>query len=89
MYAALSYQRKPADAPWGPAQPIVVAPVPGYSIYYHKLTIDRRGRLFLSYSYWTSDTTYQSDFPYRYNHPAIVMSDDGGDTWKLLETGDL
>jgi Neuraminidase (sialidase) len=60
-----------------------------YSIYYHKLTTDRQGRLFLSYSYWTSDETYQGDFPDRHHNRAVVTSADGGKTWKLLETGDL
>jgi len=88
-YAALSFQSKPKNGPWGPAQPLVIPPVPGYSIYYHKLTIDRRGRLFLSYSHWTEDKTYQDDFPGRYNHSAILMSPDGGKTWKLAETRDF
>lgn len=87
-YAALSVQSKPKQGPWGPAQPIVVPPVPGYSIYYHKLTIDRRGRLYLSYSYWTTDE-YQEDFPDRYHNPAVVMSADGGKTWKLATTSDF
>ncbi len=89
LYAALSFQQKPKDGPWGPAQPIVVPPRPGYSIYYHKLTIDRRGRLYLSYSYLTEDATYQSDFPDLYHHRALVMSADGGRTWKLVETSDF
>ncbi len=89
IYAALSVQSKPRDHPWGPARPVVIPPVPGYSIYYHKLTIDRRGRLFLSYSYWTSDQSYQSDFPDRYHHRAVLVSNDGGRHWKLAETRDF
>jgi hypothetical protein len=88
-FAALSVQRREADSEWGPALPIVVPPVPGYSIYYHKLTIDRAGDLYLSYSYWTSDNTYQDDFPGRYEHMAVVTSKDGGRTWKLAETSDF
>lgn len=88
-YAALSFQKKPKDEPWGPAVPLVVPPVPGYSIYYHKLTLDRRGRLFLSYSYYTADTTYQDDYPELYHHAAVITSADGGETWKLAETADL
>jgi hypothetical protein len=89
MYAALSYQRKPKNGNWSPAQPLVVPPVPNYSIYYHKLTIDRRGRLFLSYNHWCNDETYQGDFPDRYHHRAVLMSPDGGLTWKLAETEDF
>ena len=89
IYAALSVQSKPKGAPWKPAQPIVVPPVAGYSIYYHKLTIDRRGRLWLSYNHFTSDTSYQNEFPERMHHQAVVMSPDGGGTWKLAETRDF
>ncbi|MEN6641422.1 MAG: BNR-4 repeat-containing protein [Armatimonadia bacterium] len=82
LYAALSVQSKPKDGPWSPARPVVIPPVPGYSIYYHKLTIDRQGRLYLSYSYWT-DHPYQDDFPDRYHNRALVVSTDGGKSWKL------
>ena len=71
------------------ATPMVIAPVPGYSIYYHKLTIDRRGRRFLSYNHWTTDETYREDFPERYHHRAIITSVDRGNTWKLAETRDF
>ena len=67
----------------------MLPPVAGYSIYYHKLTIDRHGWLYLSYSYWTSDTTYQDDYPDRYHNRAIVVSKDGGRTWKLATTQDF
>ena len=88
-FAALSMQSKPRDGSWSPAKPMVIAPVPGYSIYYHKLTIDRRGRLFLSYNHWTSDKVYRGDFPERYHHRAIMTSVDRGRTWKLAETRDF
>ncbi len=88
-FAALSVQRRESDSEWGPALPIVVPPVAGYSIYYHKLTVDRAGNLYLSYSHWTSDNTYMDDFPGRYEHMAVVTSKDGGATWKLVETSDL
>lgn len=88
-FAALSVQVKPAGGQWSDAIPIVVPPVSGYSIYYHKLTIDRAGNLYLSYSYWTDDTTYQDDFPDRYHNCALVTSRDGGRSWKLVETSDF
>ena len=88
-YAALSVQHKPKDGPWSDAQPLVIPAVPGYSIYYHKLTVDRLGALYLSYSYWTSDETYQSQFPGRYHHRAVLVSRDGGERWKLAETEDF
>ncbi|NLB94796.1 MAG: hypothetical protein GX785_03705 [Armatimonadetes bacterium] len=88
-YAALSVQSKPKDGPWGPARPLVVPPVPGYSIYYHKLTIDRRGWLYLSYNHWTSDQSYQNEFPERHHHRAVLVSKDDGKSWKLAETRDF
>lgn len=87
IYAALSVQSKPDGRDWGPARPLVIPPVPGYSIYYHKLTVDRAGRLYLSYSYWADDETYQSDFPDRYHFRAVLTSADHGKTWRLLTDG--
>jgi hypothetical protein len=89
IYAALSFQSKPPDGPWGPAQPRVIPPVDGYSIYYHKLTIDRRGNLYLSYSYYTSDLTYQNEYPEQYHNCAVQVSRDKGATWKLAEISDF
>ncbi|MFO7948676.1 MAG: BNR-4 repeat-containing protein [Armatimonadota bacterium] len=89
LYAALSVQTKPKDGEWGPARPLVVPVVDGYSIYYHKLTIDRRGNLYLSYSYWTSHHTYQPDFPEHFHNRAVIVSKDGGETWKLAQTADF
>ena len=67
----------------------MIPAVPGYSIYYHKLTVDRLGNLYLSYSYWTNSLTYQSDYPEHYHNRAIQMSKDGGRSWKLAETADF
>ena len=89
IYAALSVQSKPKGQPWGPAQPRVIPPVDGYSIYYHKLTVDRLGNLYLSYSYYTADLTYHNEFPQHYHNRAIQLSRDGGKTWKLAETADF
>ncbi len=88
-YAALSFQSKPKGKAWSRARPLVIPPLPGYSIYYHKLTIDRSGRLFLCYSLWSGEETYQDDFFGRYPHSAILTSPDGGQTWKLAETRDF
>ncbi|MFP4250914.1 MAG: BNR-4 repeat-containing protein [Armatimonadota bacterium] len=89
LYAALSMQTKPKDGEWGPARPLVVPAVDGYSIYYHKLTTDRLGNLYLSYNYYTSDHTYQPDFPEQYHNRAVIVSKDGGETWKLAQTEDF
>ena len=89
IYAALSHQSKPKNGPWSAAHPLVVPPLPNYSIYYHKLTVDRRGRLFLAYSYLSGEASYQDDFPNRYHHPALLVSTNRGATWKLADTDDV
>ncbi|MEW6359063.1 MAG: BNR-4 repeat-containing protein [Planctomycetota bacterium] len=90
QHAALSYQRKKKGQAWErEAQPLVVAPVTGYSIWYHNLVLDRRDRLYLSYSYWSEHEMYADDLPGRYNYRAVLTSADGGETWKLAETGDF
>ncbi len=87
-YMGLSYQRKRRGEEWEPARPLVIPPVGGYSIYYHKLTIDRLGNLYVSYNHW-SDHAYSKDFPGLYHNRAMITSTDGGETWKLAETGDF
>ncbi|MFW6437721.1 MAG: BNR-4 repeat-containing protein, partial [Armatimonadota bacterium] len=87
-YMGLSYQRKPKGGEWGPVQPLVIPPVGGYSIYYHKLTIDRTGGLWITYNHWTNHA-YQNAFPERYHHRAMITSTDGGDTWRLARTEDF
>ena len=89
IFAALSTQKKPKDGPWGPAQPMIIPPVPGYSIYYHKLTVDRLGNLYLAYSYWTDTKSYQDDYPQYYHNAAVMVSRDHASTWKLAETSDF
>ena len=89
IYAALSYQRKPRGRPWEKARPLIVPPLPRYSIYYHNLTHDRRDSLYLSYSYYSVDEAYRNDIPGQYDYRAVITSPDGGTTWKLLETADF
>lgn len=86
-YATLAYQRKPADKPWESPRVLIVPPFSEYSVFYHRLTIDQRGRLFLSYDYWSTYWFYRTD--HRGNRRALMMSPDGGQTWKLADNGDL
>ncbi|MFP3902664.1 MAG: BNR-4 repeat-containing protein [Armatimonadota bacterium] len=87
-YGALSYQSKPKGEPWSDARPLIIPPVGGYSIYYHKLSIDRTGRLYLAHSYLTSHA-YQEDFPGLHDSAALLVSKDAGKTWKLAQTQDF
>ena len=86
-HATLAYQRKRPGEPWQEPRVLIVPPFSEYSIFYHRLTIDRLGRLFLSYDYWSTYWFYRTD--HRGNRRALVMSPDGGETWKLPQTRDL
>jgi len=87
-YGALSHQRKPKNGPWSDARPLVIPPMPDYCIYYHKLAVDRTGRVFLSYSHWNETEGYNGS-QYRYQFRAMLYSPDGGDTWDLVDTPDF
>ncbi|HUT33024.1 MAG TPA: BNR-4 repeat-containing protein [Planctomycetota bacterium] len=86
-HATLAYQRKRPGQPWEPPKVLVVAAFSEYSVYYHRLTVDRAGRLFLSYDYWSTYWFYRNDHFGR--RRAVIMSPDGGDSWKLVQTNDL
>lgn len=89
LYAALSYQRKRPGEPWTEPVPLVVPPLPNYSVYYHKLSIDRLGRLYLGYNYYSVHEHYREDLPGRLDHQAVLMSPDGGKSWELAGTADF
>jgi len=86
-YATLAYQRKPAGKPWEAPRVLIVPPFSEYSVFYHRLTIDHAGRLFVSYDYWSTLWFYRND--HRGSRRALMMSPDGGETWKLADGGDL
>ncbi|MBT4502826.1 MAG: hypothetical protein HOC74_34150 [Gemmatimonadetes bacterium] len=86
-HATLAYQRKRPGEAWEPARVLVVAPFSEYSIFYHRFTIDQIGRLFLSYDYWSTFWFYRTD--HRGDRRSLMMSPDGGENWKLVETRDF
>ncbi len=86
-HATLAYMRKLPGQSWEPPRILLVSPFSEYSIFYHRLTIDQGGRLFLSYDYWSTYWFYRIDHFGR--RRALLMSPDGGGTWKLAETRDL
>jgi BNR repeat-containing family member len=86
-YATLAYMSKRRGALWSEACPLIVAPFSDYSIFYHRLTIDRAGALFLSYDYWSTYWFYRMD--HRGTRRALLTSSDSGATWKLAGLEDL
>jgi hypothetical protein len=86
-HATLAYQRKRHGQPWDPPRVLIVSPFSEYSVFYHRLTIDQKGRLFLSYDYWSTFWFYRND--HFGSRRALLMSPDGGETWTLAQLGDL
>jgi len=86
-YANLAYMSKRPAEKWSDARPLIVAPFSEYSIFYHRLTIDRKGDLFLSYDYWSTFWYYRTD--HRGNRRALLMSPDGGNNWKLAPSNEF
>ena len=84
-YMALAYQRKTANGPWEDAVQLIFPPIPRYSIYYHKLAIDRAGNLYLSYNYYSTQELYES-YQERYRYTSMLFSNDSGNTWSLART---
>jgi hypothetical protein len=87
QYATLAYQRKRPGKPWEPPRILIVPPFSEYSVFYHRLTIDRKGRLFVSYDYWSTYWFYRTD--HQGSRRALLMSPDGGESWRLANTDDL
>jgi len=86
-HATLAHQQMPRHGSWAAPRVLVVPPFSEYSIFYHRLTIDRTARLFLSYDCWSTYWFYRTDWPG--DRRALMFSDDGGVRWKLAESPDL
>jgi hypothetical protein len=53
-YAALVHQRMQIYGEWESPQQLVVPAIPGYYIYYHKMSIDKDDRLYLLYHHFSN-----------------------------------
>ncbi len=94
-WASLAYQRKLPGQDWEAPKLLVAAPLSEYSIYYHRLTVDRKGTLFLSYDYWSTMWFYRNDQrgdvaagsgrAGRGWGRALLTSKDQGDAWQLWQ----
>lgn len=85
IQAVLAYSRKPPGKAWSTPQAMVVPAFADYSVFYHRLTIDHAGRLWLSYDYWSTLWFYRND--HFGSRRTLLTSSDGGTTW-YLATGD-
>ena len=102
-YGALVHQSLPAGGAWSEPSLIVVGADPGYCIYYHKLALDARDRLFLSTSYQggpdlRSERALTSTLaflgrsrlrPGKYRRRMLLVSEDGGTSWRFATDADL
>jgi hypothetical protein len=90
-YDALSVQRRSPDGVWSNAVPIVsTTDRSGYALYSQKLTVDRRGRLYLSLSYFSPDLYPQALWrANRFQHRMLLVSKDGGASWEFARTADF
>jgi hypothetical protein len=68
---------------------VVVPPLTGYSQYYQKLTVDQLGRLFVSCSYFSRRDPPATRYFRRYHHRMVLISEDGGATWRFATTADF
>ena len=102
-YGALVHQSLPVNGTWGAPTVVVVPPAPNYAIYYHKLALDHRDRLFLSCSYlggvehWAARSRSAGlrvlgrSLPGlgKYRRRMLLVSDDGGSAWRFATNDDF
>ena len=88
-YALVHQSLQPGASMWSAPDLVVVPPLPGYSQYYQKLTVDRLGRLFVSCSYFSRRDPPASRVYRRFHHRMVLISEDGGDAWRFATTADL
>ena len=103
LFGALSYQRHDAELGWTSPRPLVVPPYGDYSIYAQALSLDHRGRLYLSASCvagsegstrkaamerWRQAGS-EGPQPPLYLRRMVLVSVDGGENWRFATTEDL
>lgn len=86
--AALYYQHMKGGA-WEEQKPFALAPLPGYSIFYHRLTVDRRGKLHLSFDYWSTWSAYRDSYltteDTRRGKSRLLLSSEDGRDWEVVD----
>ena len=89
QWDALVHQSLSPGGTWSTPDLIVVPPQAGYSQYYQKLTMDRRGRLFVSCSYFSRRDPPATRVFRRFHHRMVLISEDGGHAWRFATTADF
>lgn len=103
VYGALSYQRRDPIAGWEPPQVLVVPPYSGYAVFSHALSLDHKGRLFLSLSCLSGpegaarkaalarwrQAGGEGPEPPLYLRRIVLVSSDEGTTWRFATTEDF
>ncbi len=90
-YQTLAVQRLDPGGEWSDAERLAYCSRNrGYAQYYQKMSIDRLGRLFLSFNYfrpkdWPRDQRALN----RYHHRMVLISEDGGERWRFATLGDF
>ncbi len=74
------------DQEWSKPRVLVRPSFTDYGVYYHKLSIDRTGRLFLSFDFWSTYWFYRNDFE---SFRTLLFSPDSGKNWRLADSSAL
>jgi hypothetical protein len=83
FYSELVTRSKDAKADsWGKQRVLFRPAFSDYSVFYHRLSIDRNGDFFMSLVYWSTYWFYRHDFESR---RMVVTSRDNGATWFLRD----
>lgn len=86
LNAGLFYQSMRQDGTWN--EPVLFA-TPGfnnYSIFYHRVTTNRQGRTYVSFTYWPTWTVYRDSFRAGMGplQNRMVLYSDTGQEWFVL-----
>ncbi|MCB1163871.1 MAG: BNR-4 repeat-containing protein [Candidatus Krumholzibacteriia bacterium] len=87
--ATLGYQSKAAAAEtWSPSRTLVFGALErgksDYGIFYQRLAVDRRGNLYLAFTFWETHTENAGVYP-----EALAVSTDRGKSWRLAATAGM
>ncbi len=87
-FGALSYMRRPKNQPWSDPKTLLVPARAEYSIYYHRLSLDRKNRLYIAPTYYDRILLNRST-QNRFHNRMLLVSPNQGQTFHLAETKDF